>query len=387
MWFFKCPTVVFGEDALEELLSLKGKRAFIVTDKNVVKLGLTSKAVSLLKEVGLELTIFDKVEPDPSFETCIAGAKAMEQQNPEWIIAIGGGSVLDAAKAMWVLYERPDMKLDEIFPDVEIGLRKKARLVTIPTTSGTGADATWAIVITDQQVERKICLASRELIADISIVDPSLCTGMPPKLTAMTGVDVIAHALEAYTCTWQNDFSDGLAIKALQVAIEYLPRAVENGEDLQAREHMHNAATMAGIAFGNSNIAGIHSMSHSFGAVFHTPHGICCGLFLPYVVEYNRDAAQSRYQDVCEFLKISIRPDENPGMVLGTFLRTFITELGLPTKIADINISHQEFTEKLSKLVESANEDVGTLINPRDLESEDFKRLFQYAFEGKRVDF
>ncbi|MFQ5978037.1 MAG: iron-containing alcohol dehydrogenase [Candidatus Heimdallarchaeota archaeon] len=387
MWFFTSPRVVFGEDALEELLELEGQRAFIVTDKVLMELGLVQKVQAVLEKAGFEIAYFDDVESDPSSSTCQAGRVAMEEFAPDWIIAVGGGSVIDAAKAMWFLYERPDMEIWSIFPDIKLGLRNKARLVAIPTTSGTGSDTTFATIITDSAEGRKIILASREIVPDISIVDPSLVEGLPRDLTAMTGLDAITHAIEAYVAEWCNDFSDGLALHALRLAFKYLPICVADGTNMDAREHMHNAATLAGLAFGNSQVGIAHSMAHTMGALFHTPHGEGCGLFLPYAVEFNRSEVNDRYKDICQHLNIPLSSDEEPGVILGTFLRKFIKELGRPTTIAELGIDKAAFDEKLARLVEFASEDSSTLANPRHPEDADFEKLFLAAYDGKAVDF
>lgn len=387
MWFFTSPRVVFGEDALEELLELEGQRAFIVTDKILMELGLVLKVQAVLEEAGFEIAYFDNVESDPSSNTCQAGGAAMQEFTPDWIIAVGGGSVIDAAKAMWVLYERPDMELWGIFPDIKMGLRNKARLVAIPTTSGTGSDTTFATIITDSAEQRKIILASREIVPDISIVDPAMVAGMPSDLTAMTGLDAIAHAIEAYVAEWCNDFSDGLALHGLRLACKYLPICVADGTNMDAREHMHNAATLSGLAFGNSQVGIAHSMAHSMGALFHIPHGEGCGLFLPYAVEFNRTEVNDRYEDICQHLNIPLSSDEDPGVTLGTFLRKFITDLGRPTTIVELGIDKAVFEEKLPKLVEFASEDSSTLANPRHPEDTDFEKLFLAAYDGEVVDF
>ncbi|MHA2500706.1 MAG: iron-containing alcohol dehydrogenase [Candidatus Hodarchaeales archaeon] len=387
MWFFTSPRVVFGEDALEELLELEGQRAFIVTDKILVELGLVQKVTAVLEEAGFEIAHFDEVESDPSLDTCQAGSAAMLEFAPDWIIAVGGGSVIDAAKAMWVLYERPDMELWGVFPDVKMGLRNKAHLVAIPTTSGTGSDVTFATIITDKNEQRKIILASREIVPDISIVDPSMTAGMPSNLTAMTGLDAIAHSIEGYVAEWRNDFSDGLALHALRLAVKYLPICVSDGANMDAREHMHNAATISGLAFGNSQVGIAHSMSHSFGAVLHVPHGKGCGLFLPYAVEFNRTTVSDRYADICQHLNIPFSDKEDPGGALGAFLRKFIKKIGMPTTIAELGIERAVLDEQLPKLVEFASEDSATLANPRPLEDADFEKLFLAAFDGTVVDF
>jgi len=209
MWEFTSPkSIVFGEGALEYLREIEGERALIITDKVIHELGFAEKVVNYLKEAGLTVEIFDEVEPEPSKETVAKCAKHAEVFKPDWIVGLGGGSCIDAAKAAWALYERPDIQVDEISPLLRLGLRKKAKLIAIPTTSGTGSEATWAIVITDTKEKRKMELASKELVADVVILDPQLPLTMPKRLVADTGVDVLVNALEAYISKWRNYFSD-----------------------------------------------------------------------------------------------------------------------------------------------------------------------------------
>ena len=248
MWYFVSPQIIFGDNALDALDELSGTRCLVVTDKVVYDLGLVDQVTSHLSKAGLPFEIFSQVEPDPSIDTVQKGAaKALEYQ-PDWIIGVGGGSVLDAAKAIWVLYERPDLHPAEITPVADkLDLRRKARLITIPTTSGTGAEVTWAIVLTDTAAKRKLGLGHRENVADIAILDPDMVMGMPPRLTAATGLDALTHAIEGYTCNWHSDMTDGLCLQAAQEIFTYLPRAYVDGDDREAREKMHNAAALAGL--------------------------------------------------------------------------------------------------------------------------------------------
>jgi alcohol dehydrogenase class IV len=259
MWIFQSPRIAFGEDALEYLKELEGGRAFIVTDKVIRSLGYVDLASKYLEEAGFEVKVFDEVEPEPAIKEVIKGAKKLQEFAPDWIIGLGGGSCMDAAKAMWILYERPDFNLAELSPLIKLDLRKKARLICIPTTSGTGSEASWVTVITDEKEHFKMELASRELYPDIAIVDPNLVGSMPKKLKAYTAIDALINAIEAYVSQWKNDFSDALAIKAAQIIFKYLPRTYENRKDKEAREKMHNAATMAGMAYSNSQVGIAHS--------------------------------------------------------------------------------------------------------------------------------
>ncbi|MGC9349936.1 MAG: iron-containing alcohol dehydrogenase, partial [Anaerolineae bacterium] len=286
MWYFTCPQIVFGDGALDALDDLSGEHALVVTDAILVELGLVAKVTAHLDKAGIAHTVFAAVEPDPSLATVRAGARVALQMAPEWVSGVGGGSSLDAAKAIWVLYERPDLDPAEINPIVELGLGKKARLITVPTTSGTGAEVTWAIVLTDTDAQRKLSLGNREATPDIAIVDPDMAMGMPPQLTADTGMDALTHAVEGYTCAWHTEMTDGICLQAVRLIFEHLPKAYANGDDRAAREHMHNAATLAGLGFGNAMASMAHAAGHALGAAFHVPHGRAVGLLLPYTIEY-----------------------------------------------------------------------------------------------------
>ena len=298
MWYFCSPEIAFGEGSLEALAELSGKRALVVTDKTLVALGLVDRVTTYLTKAGIEAHVFDAVEPDPSIQTVLQGAEMAQETRPDWIAGVGGGSPMDAAKAIWVLYERPDLAPADINPFITLGLRQKARLVTVPTTSGTGAEVTWAIVLTDAQEQRKMGLGNRENAADLAVVDPEMAAGMPPSLTADTGLDALTHAVEGYTCTWHTDLSDGLCVKAARLIFEHLPRAVADGSDMEARERMHNAATCAGLGFGNAMASMAHSMGHVLGATFHIPHGRAVALCLPYTLEYAARQAPERLSDL-----------------------------------------------------------------------------------------
>ncbi|MCK5247571.1 iron-containing alcohol dehydrogenase, partial [Candidatus Bipolaricaulota bacterium] len=281
MWTFVSPRIVFGEDALDTLSDIRGKRALIVTDPGILELGLVVPVIEQLESAGLETSIFTDVEPNPEIPTVLRGAQIASDFQPDWIVAVGGGSPLDAAKAIWVLYERPDLQPAEISPFIDLGLRKKARLITIPTTSGTGADVTWAIVLSDPVEKRKVGLGNWENVADLALVDPAMAAGMPPQLTADTGLDALTHAIEGYTSTWHSDMTDGLCAHAAADVFEFLPRAAADGTDLEARTRMHHAATSAGLGFGNSMASMAHAMGHALGATLGLPHGRAVSLCLP----------------------------------------------------------------------------------------------------------
>jgi len=388
MWELTFPrTVVTGEGALEYLKAVEGKRVLIVTDKVIHKLDFVEKVVNYLKEAGMEVKFFDEVEPEPSVETIVKGAEFAKKYGPDWFIGLGGGSCMDAAKAIWVIYERPDMEVAAINPLEKLGLRKKARLICIPTTSGTGSDATWVTVITDVKDERKMELSSREIVADIGILDPELPKSMPPKMVAGTGLDALTHAIEGYVSQWRNDFSDVLAIGAIRFVFKYLPRAYKDPEDKEAKEKMHNAATMAGMSFGNSQVGIAHAMGHSLGAIFHVPHGRSVGLFLPYSIEYSAPEAMGRYADIAREIGIEVKTDEEAVKKLVEAVRKLSREVGEPASIKELGIARKDFEKRLDDLATRAANSTCTFMNPRVPDVEDTRKIFIYAHEGKKVDF
>ena len=387
MWYFVSPQVVFGEGALDALDEIEGKCALIVTDGTLVELGLVERVTSHLARAGIETHLFAEVEPDPSVPTVKRGAEVAREVEPDWIVGLGGGSAMDAAKAIWILYERPDLEPAEINPFVPLGLRQKARLITIPTTSGTGAEVTWAIVLTDPVEQRKMGLGNRENVADIAVVDPVMAAGMPPRLTADTGLDALTHAVEGFTCTWHTDLTDGLCLQAARIVFQYLPRAVEDGSDMEARERMHNAATCAGLGFGNSMASIAHAMGHVLGAVFHVPHGRAVGLFLPYTVEFVAREAPDRFAELARLLGLTEGEGEPAARALAQGLRDLARRIGNPLSLAEAGIDREAFQAQLDKLVDDAFNDTQMVTVSRAPSYDELRQLFVYAYEGREIDF
>jgi alcohol dehydrogenase class IV len=387
MWYFISPDVVYGEDAVSCLDELEGTKAFIVTDQNIINMGMIDHVTEHLSKTGMEYMVYDQVESEPSIENVKRGAESISAYEPDWIICLGGGSVVDAAKTMWVLYERPDIEPTDINPFVPLGLRRKARLITIPTTSGTGSDCSWGIILTDQAEKRKLALGCREVHADIAIIDPVFVQDMPPQLTADTGMDALTHAIEGFTSKWKNEFCDGLCLKAIQLVFQYLPRAYENGQDKEAREKMHNAASIAGLGFGNSMLGIAHSLGHSLGAEFHIPHGRAVGLFLPYTIEYSAEASATYYNEIAHYLNLESDVREESALGLAQVVRQLIRAVNQPLTIRDLGISREDFQKSLPKLISNADMDTQTVTSARIPSSGEFEQLFLYAYDGTSIDF
>lgn len=389
MWYFGAPQVVFGEGALSHLETIRGRRVMIVTDANLLRLGIVDRVRAAMAPGGMEMAVFSQVEPDPALETVRAGAAAMEAFAPDWILALGGGSVMDAAKAMWVLYERPDLLPEAINPIEPLGLRQKARLIAVPTTSGTGSEATWAIVLTDTQERRKLGLGSRENLPDLAILDPELIMQLPQRLTADTGLDALVHAVEGFTTTFANDFSDGLCIRAAQLIIEHLPAAYQDGSNLEARTHLQNAATIAGMGFGNSMAGLAHGLGHALGAIYHVPHGRAVALFLPYTIEYclRGDPGSTRYAVLARSLGLPAENEAQAGQALAQAFRQLSASVGQPLTLVECGISSEMLAAELEHLVDNALTDSQTVMSTRLPDSEDLRRLLQAVLTGAPVDF
>jgi alcohol dehydrogenase class IV len=397
MWSFVSPRIVFGQGALDALDELEGQRALLITDTTLVELGLVDRVLEHLERTGIEPCVFDAVEPNPSVDTVQQGASVAHRVQPDWILGLGGGSPIDAAKAIWVLYERPDLEPEDINPFIRLGLRQKARLITIPTTSGTGAEATWAIVLTDTEEQRKMGLGNRENIADMAIVDPEMAAGMPPQLTADTGLDALAHAIEGYACTWHTDLTDGLCIQAARLVFQHLPRAVSGartreGPDIEVREKMHNAATCAGLGFGNAMASIAHAMGHVLGAVFHIPHGRAVGLFLPYTIEFIANYAPQRFAHLAWVLSdlLGDPPPPQPEQAarkLAASIRTLCHSIGNPTSAAEAGINRADYEAHLGKLVSDACNDTQMITSARTPSFDELRQLYLHAYDGRPVDF
>lgn len=387
MWEITVPrTIAAGEGALEYLKQVEGNRALIVTGKTVKKMGFADKVTNYLKEAGIRSEAFE-VEPEPSVETVIKGAEVARNYGPDLIIGLGGGSNIDAAKAIWVLYERPDLEAGSINPFIKLGLRKKARLIGIPTTSGSGSEATWATVITNPAEERKMELANKELVPDIAIVDPEFPRTMPRKLVAETGFDALTHAIEAYVAPVGNAFSDALAIEPIKLVFKYLRRSYGNPEDNEAKAKMHIAATMAGMAFTNSEVGVVHALGHVTGGVLKVTHGRAMAIILPYSVEYNAKVAMQKYAEIAKAVGIEAETDDEAVEKLVEALRQLQRELEEPASLREAGIRREEFEKKLDDLANKAIKSVVLRGNPRPLNLEEARKLFTYIFEGKKIDF
>ncbi|MGU9537893.1 iron-containing alcohol dehydrogenase [Clostridium tepidum] len=377
----------FGEGALEVLKTLKGKKAVVVVGGGSMKrFGFLDKVESYLNEAGMEVKLIEGVEPDPSVETVMNGAAIMREFEPDLIVSIGGGSPIDAAKAMWIFYEYPDFTFEQAVKPFGIPeLRQKARFVAIPSTSGTATEVTAFSVITDYKKKIKYPLADFNLTPDIAIVDPDLAQTMPAKLTAHTGMDALTHAIEAYVAGLRSVFSDPLAMQAIVMIKEYLVKSY-NG-DKEARGQMHLAQCLAGMAFSNALLGITHSMAHKTGAVFHIPHGCANAIFLPYVIQYNAKICAKRYAIIAENLGLEGKTEDELVKSLIEMIREMNKTMNIPLNLKEYGITEEEFKENLKYISHNAVLDACTGSNPREIDDETMEKLFTCTYYGEDIDF
>lgn len=379
MMSFSIPRdIVYGENALQKLSALKGQRAAIVTGGSSMKrFGFIDKTESLLKQAGIDSILIDGVEPNPSVETVRRGAKAMLEFEPDWIVAIGGGSALDAAKVMWCFYEHPDLKFEDI---IQVGsmppLRNKARFVAIPSTSGTASEITAFSVITDTKNHIKYPIVAADMVPDIAILDPAIPALMPAHITANTGMDVLTHAVEAFASIAATSFTDPYAMEAIRLVLANLETAYNQPNNMQARFNMHNASALAGMAFTNASLGIVHSMAHKIGGEFGVTHGLANAILLPYVINFNR-----RFSEKYARLEETLGVDD-----IAEAVKTLNGKLNIPVSFKEcdeVDFSEGKFKLVLDRMSENALADPCTLTNPGKPTIEDIRKLYIAAYYGE----
>ena len=408
-WFKVPQKIYFERNSIQYLQSCNDlNKVFLVTDTSMVELGYLNKITEQLnlRRNKVQIQLFCDVEPDPDITTVEKGAKMMEIFKPDAIIALGGGSVMDAAKGMWLFYEHPDVNFDDLkqkFMDIrkrafkypELG--RKSRLICIPTTSGTGSEVTPFAVISDKANNKKYPLTDYSLTPTIAIIDPEFTTNLPAKATAMTGLDVLTHAIEAYVSVMANDYTDGLCLKAIKLVFDYLPRAVKDGRnDLEAREKMHNAATIAGMAFANSFLGMAHSLAHKIGAQFHTIHGYSCAVVLPHVIrynghvpsklsvwpKYNHYCADKKYEEIAALLGLKFKNTEEAVEALAKAVIKLCKDCDLDPNLKAMGVKKEDLVKHLDDIAVAAYEDQCSPANPRVPMVEDMKEILLKAYSG-----
>ncbi len=411
MQWFKVPSKIYFErDSIEYLHSMRDvERVFIVTDRSMVDLGYVTRVTDQLEQRRnkVQVQLFCDVEPDPSIQTVKKGLGLMQAFRPDTIIAIGGGSSMDAAKGMWLFYEQPEVNFDDLkqkFMDIrkrafrypELG--KKSKLVCIPTTSGTGSEVTPFAVITDREENKKYPLTDYSLTPTVAIVDPALTMSLPASITADTGMDVLTHATEAYVSTLASDFTDGLALQAVKMVFEYLPRAVTNGKnDPEAREKMHNAATLAGMAFANAFLGVNHSLAHKIGAEYHVPHGRANAILMPYVIRYNGTKpekpgiwpkynyykADEKYCELARLIGLKFNTVEEGVEAYAKACLDLGKEVGIKMSFKEQGVDAEKWESTLEKIAYLAYEDQCSPANPRVPMVQDMIQILKDSYEGK----
>ncbi|OON87869.1 butanol dehydrogenase [Oribacterium sp. C9] len=396
--------VYHGKGSLAELKNFKGKRAMIcVGGGSMKKFGFLQKAEDYLKEAGFEVEIFEGIESDPSVETVMKGAVAMAEFKPDWIVAIGGGSPIDAAKAMWIKYEYPDCTFEDMCKVFGIPeLRRKAHFCAVSSTSGTATEVTAFSIITNYQNGVKYPIADFEITPDVAIVDPELAETMPKKLVAHTGMDAMTHAVEAYVSTANCDFTDPLAIHAIEMIQENLVKSYN--EDMAARDAMHNAQCLAGMAFSNALLGIVHSMAHKTGAAFadygaHIIHGAANAMYLPKVIAFNAkdETAKKRYGVIADYMHLGGSNDDEKVELLIKYLRKMNDDMNIPHCIKNYGkdsypteqgfVPEEVFLERLPKIAELAIGDACTGSNPRQPSQEEMEKLLKCCYYDTEVDF
>lgn len=378
--------IYYGWGALDVLKNLNDSKVFVVTDENMTKCGWVKKVCAILEEnTKRKISVFDKVEADPSREIVEKGAKLIEE-GTSLVIGLGGGSTIDAAKAMWVFYEHPKLTWEQVF--VPFGLpelRKKAQFIAIPSTSGTGTEVNSVAVITNRNVNPNVknFIKDYEITPDMVILDPAIPSTMPPEVTANTGLDVLVHAVEAYVSTGATDITDPLALKAIELTFKWLPKAVGKGDDKNAREKMHMASSLAGMSFANSGLGITHALAHQLGAEFGLPHGRANAIIFPYVIKFNSLVVAEKYANIAKFLGLE---GNSNNILIDCFIKAvndLKISLSIPLSIKQCGIDEKIFMDKLDMLAENAVKDGTRRANPRESNAKDMRNIYLQAWEGQ----
>lgn len=372
--------LMFGNGSLEYIKSIECKKvAIVVGGSSMEKNGILARVEEMFHEAGAVTKVISGVEPDPSIETVLRGAKEMLEFCPDLIVGLGGGSAMDAAKAMWIFYEYPKLKgLQDILPPNTFPkLRKKARLCCIPSTSGTASEVSRSIVITENSTGLKYGIGNMEMMPDIAICDGDITVSMPGKITAETGMDALTHALEALVSNRANYLSDILAKAAIKDIFKFLPKVYKNGEDRQARELMLQASMVAGLAFTNVSLGIVHSMAHTLGSIYHIAHGLADAIILPYVINYNKQSKVAK--EIYKNISMELGVDD-----IELEVRRLNKELNIPDSLSKLIPDRDEYIKNLDTLAEFAKKDGCTKTNPVIPEIEGFKELFIKVYDGSK---
>ncbi|MEG1254872.1 iron-containing alcohol dehydrogenase [Clostridium sp.] len=379
--------IYFGENALEHLKSVKGTKAMLVIgSQRLIKDGTVPKIQGLLKEANIETLIFSGIENDPSVATVMKGVEAMKEFNPDLIVGIGGGSPIDAAKAMWIFYEYPEFTFEEAAKPFNLPeLRQKARFIAIPTTSGTGSEVTSFSIITDNKTGIKYPIADYNITPDIAIVDTNLVQSMTPTLVANTGMDALTHSFEAYVSKARNPITDAVAMKSIEMTVDNLVKSFKGEE--KSRKEMHIAQSMAGMAFANAILGIVHSMAHKTGKIFNIPHGCANAIYLTSAIQFNAKVAGAAYADISKRLGLKGETTDELVQSLIQLVKDFRVAMNMPTTLKEFGVSEEDFKSNLDKISVGAVSDACTGTNPREISVQEMKKLFEASYYGTEVTF
>ncbi|UOE77049.1 iron-containing alcohol dehydrogenase [Parageobacillus thermoglucosidasius] len=379
--------IYFGENALHVLKTLEGTKAVLVIGgSSMKKNGNLDKIQRLLSEANIETKVIDGITTEPTTQMVKKGVRILNDFQPDWVIGIGGGSVMDAAKAMWLFYEHPELTFEEATRPFSLPrLRTKAKFVGIPTTSGSASEISNLSVITDAETGIKYPLADFELTPDMAIIDPIMVQSMPKHVTAYSGMDAITHSIEAYVAKPRTIFTDSLAIEAAQVLKENLLASYQG--DAKAREQVHYAQAMAGMAFANAVLGNVHSLSHKSGPIFNIPHGCANAIYLPYVIQFNRTVVEDRYAAIAK--RLGLHGENHKELVdsLIAWIRDLNGKMNIPNTLQEYGVSEDMFNAHVDEMAANAVKDPCTSTNPRDTSVEEMKKLYVAAFYGLDVNF
>lgn len=399
MWYFYSPNIIYGEDSLGFIENIKGNKCYIITDKNIEELGYLKILTEKLEKFGKDFQVFNEVIPDPREEGVSKARKQCNVYSPDIIIALGGGSVIDTAKTAWVLYEFPELNIGDIhlFRSDLYETGKKAKFIAIPTTSGTGSEATNGTIISrlEDDIWKKFIYAHRGITPTYAIVDPIFPKGMPPQLTVDTAFDALSHAIEGMVSNWKNEFSNAMGLKAIELIFKYLPIVYKDGKNMEARDYLHQAATMAGLAFSNSQVHIGHGMGHSWGAVFHTHHGRTVGILLPYVSQFCLNNPDKDDDTLEIYSKIAKQlgwakwdgDDKKAAFKAVDKIKELQKKVDFPSKLQDLGVSKTDFENNIEMLVACCFQDATSVMTPRSITDEYYRKIYYYAYEGKDIDF
>lgn len=377
----------FGDDAIQELKNVKGKKAIIVIgSERLIKDGTIPKIQGLLNEANIESTVLSGIENDPSVETVMNGVKKFNEFNPDLIIGVGGGSPIDAAKAMWIFYEYPELTFEEAAKPFSLPeLRQKAKFIAIPTTSGTGTEVTSFSVITNEKTGIKYPIADYNITPDMAIVDTSLVKSLSKTLVANTGMDALTHAFEAYVSTVRNPITDGLAMKSIEMVVENILNSY-NGDE-KARGDMHIAQCLAGMSFSNAILGIVHSMAHKTGKIFKIDHGCANALYLPYVIQFNAKVAGEIYADIAKRLGLKGNSTDELVNSLVEMVKDFRVKMNMPGTLKEYGIDEEFFKANVAEISKHTVGDPCTGTNPREVSVEEMIKIFEATYYGTDINF